>query len=184
MSGFASSARMGPLLRAGRLLVFAVLLQTAGAGHGHSSIRGGHPQWLGRSKGAKEGVNVRPSDLGAGAVRDHTFEHGEGPGPRGASHHDGRGDHTELLDLTDYTKTQRKSRGTPKGFHMPGEKKPDGVSAIFPSLLSFLSHFSRISLAFLSRLSRISLHVSHMSLIFLSRLSRISLISLTCRPPA
>lgn len=116
---------MGPLLAA--LLAFP-LLEIASAGHGHShAIRGeSSPQWLGRSKGAKEGVSVRPSDLGAGQVRDHTFEHGEGPAPRGGDNHDGRGDHTELLDLTDYTKKQRK-RATPKGFHLPGEQKADGV---------------------------------------------------------
>jgi hypothetical protein len=59
------------------------------------------------------------------------FERGEG-GLMGADPtHGGRGDHTELLDLADYTKKKKhpreRTRAVPKGFHMPGERKDDGV---------------------------------------------------------
>ena len=60
-----------------------------------------------------------------------TFARGEGGPPSiGAVDHDGRADHTELLDLADYTKKRRhkeRMETIPKGFHMPGEKKADGV---------------------------------------------------------
>ena len=60
-----------------------------------------------------------------------TFASGEGGPPHiGAVDHDGRADHTELLDLTDYTKKKRhteRMETIPKGFHMPGERKADGV---------------------------------------------------------
>jgi hypothetical protein len=58
------------------------------------------------------------------------FERGEGGPPAFVADHGGRGDHTVLLDLTDYTQKKRhkeRARAVPKGFHLPGEKKEDGV---------------------------------------------------------
>jgi hypothetical protein len=57
------------------------------------------------------------------------IQRGEGGSSTFAADHGGRVDHTELLDLTDYTQKRHKerARAPPKGFHMPGEKKEDGV---------------------------------------------------------
>eukprot|EP01043_Picozoa_sp_COSAG02_P017356 COSAG02_NODE_785_length_17228_cov_24.082141_12_plen_113_part_00 len=98
-------------------------------GHAAShTLRGDH-QWLGKTRGAGS-VALHPDDDGAGDIMARMFERGEGGPPAFVADHGGRGDHTELLDLTDYTQKKRhkeRARAVPKGFHLPGEKKEDGV---------------------------------------------------------
>jgi hypothetical protein len=111
-------------------LALLLLLQPHSSVAPGGDLRGGSPQWLGRKKDART-VTVRPGDEDTASNMARAFERGEG-GLMGADPtHGGRGDHTELLDLADYTKKKKhpreRTRAVPKGFHMPGERKDDGV---------------------------------------------------------
>lgn len=112
------------------LALLLLLLQPHSSVAPGGDLRGGSPQWLGRKKDART-VTVRPGDEDTASNMARAFERGEG-GLMGADPtHGGRGDHTELLDLADYTKKKKhpreRTRAVPKGFHMPGERKDDGV---------------------------------------------------------
>lgn len=108
-----------------------LLLCQLGGANGVHSIRGDQRQWLGKSKrGPSATTSMRPDDEHAGDVLARAFERGEGGPTVGMVGHGGRADHTETLDLEDYTQKKRhkeRMSAVPKGFHMPSERKADGV---------------------------------------------------------
>lgn len=112
-------------------LCCCLLVPLVGGGHPVHPIRGENVQWLGRTKGGRHAPAMGRPDVDGSSqeLLAKVFERGEG-GHYFTADHDGRADHTEHLDMTDYTKKKKhmeRPSAVPKGFHVPGEKKADGV---------------------------------------------------------
>ena len=84
----------------------------------------GH-QWL-KHKTGKNSHHTYAESEGLPWAKDSTGGWGDGSAVQPAMPATKGSDHLESLDLTDYTQKKKKTH-TVKGFHLPSERKEDGV---------------------------------------------------------
>ena len=110
-------------------LASAIALPLCVAPPSRGSEQFGH-QWL-KHKTGKNSHHTYAESEGLPWAKDSTGGWGDGSAVQPAMPATKGSDHLESLDLTDYTQKKKKAH-TVKGFHLPSERKEDGVSAPAP----------------------------------------------------